>query len=181
MFVILGVVLLVGVRTQASLAAMAIGIAAAAGSAIFSTANGWIMQRTTDTAVVSIYELCAGSAWMTIGFMLVPHTWVAPQNVSSRDWLWLLLLAGVCTVLPWLWTLRVLRTVRARSLSRSRKSRLEPVYSLILAWCLFPGSERLSATFYAGTLLPMPPSLAANPNRAVQVISNRLDIILICP
>jgi len=30
---------------------------------------------------------------------------------------------------------------------------LEPVYSLILAWLIFPGSERLSPTFYAGTLL----------------------------
>lgn len=149
LFVIVGVVLLVGAHTEARPSAILIGIAAAAGSALFSTLNGWVMQRTTDTAVVSIYELTSGALWVTLAFAFIPGSFVAPQNMVASDWLWLLLLAGVCTALPWLWSLRILRTVSPFTLALSVN--LEPVYSLILAWLIFPGSERLSATFYAGT------------------------------
>lgn len=150
-FVIIGVVLLVGVQARASGFAIAVGIAAAAGSALFSTLNGWIMQRTSDSAVVSIYELAAGAAWLTPIFFLVPGTFLVPSAIPASDWLWLLILASACTAFPWLWSLRVLRTFSPFTLTLSVN--LEPVYSLILAWLIFPGSERLSATFYAGTLL----------------------------
>jgi drug/metabolite transporter (DMT)-like permease len=62
-----------------------------------------------------------------------------------------LALAVFCTTLPWLWSLRVLRTLSPFTVSLSVS--LEPVYSLVLAYLLFPTEERTGPRFYLGASL----------------------------
>jgi len=73
---------------------------------------------------------------------------VVPSELNLRD-MWLLsVLAIGCTVLPWLWSLRVLQTLSPYTLALAVS--LETVYAMTLAWFIFPGSEQLTWRFYAG-------------------------------
>ena len=52
-----------------------------------------------------------------------------------------------CTLLPWLWSLRVLRTLSPYTVAISVS--LEPVYSILFVFLLWPNEERLTARFYS--------------------------------
>lgn len=148
LLVIGGVVLLTGGAANAEPLGIAIGIASALFSAVFSTLNGRLVQR-FEVGSMALWELGAATGWLTVGLLVVPSQFVAPALVSSEDWLWLALLSGVCTVAPWLVSLRVMRSLSPFTAALALN--LEPVYSLLLAYLLFPHTERLTAPFYAGT------------------------------
>ncbi len=147
--VILGVLVLVGSTPKAQPLGIVSGVAAALLSGLFSTFNGKLMQR-LDAPRISVYELSAGTAWVALAFLVWPEQFVAPMAVSLSDWGWLTCLSVVCTVLPWLWQLDVMRTLSPFSLTLAIN--LEPVYSIGLAYWLFPSDERLGTNFYLGTV-----------------------------
>ena len=53
--------------------------------------------------------------------------------------------------MPWLWSLRVLKTLSPYTVAIAVT--LEPVYSIFLSFILWPREERLTPRFYAGTAL----------------------------
>jgi drug/metabolite transporter (DMT)-like permease len=150
LLVIVGVLLLVNGEKSAKPLGVVCGICASLGSALFSTLNGKLMQR-LDAARLSAYELSAGTLWVGLTLLFWPAQFVDPTQVSGTDWLWLLCLSVGCTVLPWIWSLEVIRTLSPFSLALA--TNLEPVYSIVLAFVLFPQDERLGLRFYVGTLL----------------------------
>jgi drug/metabolite transporter (DMT)-like permease len=148
--VIAAVMLLVGATGTANSLGIVYGVTAALLSGLFSTLNGKLMQR-LDSARVSAYELSAGALWVGFALLVWPQQFVAPLEVSANDWFWLLILSVVCTVLPWLWQLDVIRTLSPFSLTLAVN--LEPVYSIALAYWMFPAEERLGLRFYFGAAL----------------------------
>ena len=76
---------------------------------------------------------------------------VAPWDVDGRDWVLLAILAVACTLLPWLWSLRILKTLSPYTVAVSVS--LEPVYSIAFAYVLWPDAERLGPRFYVGVVL----------------------------
>jgi drug/metabolite transporter (DMT)-like permease len=145
--VVLGVSLLVRFETPATPLGLAMGL----GSALFAAAFGTLNGRIADHApgeIVTIVEL--GTALVVTGlcFLVRPGDFVSPAALSPRDFALLLALALGCTVLPWLWSLRVLRTLSPYTVALAVA--LEPVYSIVLAWAIFGGAERLRPRFYVG-------------------------------
>ncbi|HRD83182.1 MAG TPA: EamA family transporter, partial [Saprospiraceae bacterium] len=67
------------------------------------------------------------------------------------DWLWLALLAFLCTTLAYVLALRALRYLSA--FVSNLTINLEPVYGIVLAWLLLGDNKELSPTFYAGVAL----------------------------
>ena len=63
----------------------------------------------------------------------------------------LVVLAVMCTVVPQVLVLHVLRALSPFTVAVS--TNLEPVYALVVAAIVFPDAEALPATFYAGTAL----------------------------
>ena len=86
-----------------------------------------------------LYELTAATLVVS-AFM--PWSFVVPP---AADVGWLAVLAVVCTVVPQVWIIYVLRKLSPFTVSVAVN--LEPVYSLILAALLF--GETLSVRFYA--------------------------------
>lgn len=140
-----GVALLVKFETSATPLGLFLGLASSLLSALFGTLNGdWSLGEPAER--VTLHELASGLVVTTLAF--AAWDFVPPWALSGRDVLWLVLLAMVCTVFPWLANLKVLETVSPYTVALAVT--LEPVYSLVLAYLIFPGEEQLTWRFYAG-------------------------------
>jgi len=145
--VMLGVSVLVKVETNTDALGLAMGLGSALFSASFGVLNGQL-ARETRGEVMTFWELLAATVATSAFFALWPGEFVAPWRLSAAD-VGLLLLLGIgCTVLPWLWNLRVLKTLSPYALALAVS--LEPVYSMVLAWFIFPDAEQLTWRFYVG-------------------------------
>jgi drug/metabolite transporter (DMT)-like permease len=70
---------------------------------------------------------------------------------NTTDWLWLLVLAWLCTVLSFDLQLNALKKLSAFTANLTYN--LEPVYGIILAFIFFKENENLHRQFYIGVLL----------------------------
>ena len=148
--VMLGVSFLVKVETNTDFTGLAMGLGSALFSSGFGTLNGKL-ARESRGEVMTFYELSAAALVTSAFFVLQPGTFVAPSALSSQDGALLLVLGVGCTVLPWLWSLRVLQTLAPYAMALAVS--LEPVYAMGLAWFIFPGAEQLTWRFYAGVVV----------------------------
>jgi drug/metabolite transporter (DMT)-like permease len=148
--VMLGVGFLVKVETNTDFTGLAMGIGSALFSAGFGTMNGKLARESAGE-VMTFYELSAAAMVTSLFFLLRPGTFVSPATLSGTDGMLLLLLGVGCTVLPWMWSLRVLQTLPPYAMALAVS--LEPVYAMGLAWFIFPGAEQLTWRFYVGVLL----------------------------
>jgi drug/metabolite transporter (DMT)-like permease len=149
LLVVVGVVLLLRLEQRGTGVGYAMGLASAFFSAAFGTWNGSLVLRERAERV-TFYELAAAALACAIGFLFLGG-FVAPWEVTRTDWLLLAFLAVACTLFPWLWSLRVLATLSPYTVAISVT--LEPVYSIVFAFLLWPEDERLTPRFYVGTAL----------------------------
>jgi drug/metabolite transporter (DMT)-like permease len=147
--VVVGVVLLLRFEVRGSAVGYEMGIGSALFAAAFGTWNGSLAVRERPERV-TFFELGAASVACGVAFAVLGG-FVAPWEVSAHDWALLALLAVGCTLLPWLWSLRVLKTLSPYTMAITTS--LEPVYSIAFAFLLWPKEERLTARFYAGAAL----------------------------
>ena len=130
-----------------------VGIVSALLSAVFSILNKRITAK-YEALTISLIELSSGWLLLTLLFpiymLLQPTVSFIP---SSTDFIYLLILSLVCTVLTWVLSLQALRRVSAYTMGLALN--LEPVYGIILA-ILFAGEGRLmNGNFLTGACLIM--------------------------
>ena len=148
--VMLGVGFLVKVETNTDFTGLLMGMGSALFSSAFGTLNGKL-AREVRGEVMTFYELSAAALVTTAFFFIQPGTFVPPSALSVTDGLLLLLLGVGCTVLPWMWSLRVLQTLAPYAMALAVS--LEPVYAMGLAWFIFPNAEQLTWRFYVGVVV----------------------------
>jgi drug/metabolite transporter (DMT)-like permease len=146
--VVVGVLLLLRFEANAAPLGWALGLGSALFSAAFGTFNG-VLARTEGPERVTFFELLGAAVVTSLFFLVWPSSFVPPWDLSLNDGLLLALLVVVCTVLPWMWSLRVLKVLSPYTLAIAVA--LEPVYAMVLAVMLWPESERLSVRFYVGS------------------------------
>jgi drug/metabolite transporter (DMT)-like permease len=127
------------------------GIISAVGSSIFPIYNKKLLLRYTPK-ILTLYELGGGLLALTVlvPFYLIqfPAAYYLP---NTTDWLWLLVLAWLCTVLSFDLQLNALKKLSAFTANLTYN--LEPVYGIILAFIFFKENENLHRQFYIGVLL----------------------------
>ncbi|MBL7702816.1 MAG: EamA family transporter [Ferruginibacter sp.] len=127
------------------------GIISAVGSALFPIYNKQLLLRYSPK-ILTLYELGGGLIALT---MLVPLYLIqfpaAYYIPTTTDWLWLLVLAWLCTVLSFDLQLNALKKISAFTANLTYN--LEPVYGIILAFIFFKENENLNREFYTGVLL----------------------------
>lgn len=128
------------------------GVAAAFVGAIFSVVCGKLI-RVYHARVITQWQM-AGAVLGTGLYVLamqpvmdLPLHQLVPM--SFVDWQWLIVLALVCTVYPYVTTVGLMKRFSAFAINLVIN--LEPIYGIVLAWLLFPEHEKMSAYFYAGT------------------------------
>ncbi|MFM9951798.1 MAG: DMT family transporter [Saprospiraceae bacterium] len=132
---------------------LAAGLAAAFLAALFATLNKKIVGK-TDEKSVTFVEM--GSAWMFLS--LVWLLFFASNSGDTAfwpptllDWIYLLILALLCTTLAYVLALRALRHLSA--FTSNLAINLEPVYGIALAWLILKENEDLSGNFYWGVAI----------------------------
>jgi len=127
------------------------GVISALLSAIFSTLNRNIASK-HGSLTISLVELTSGMIFLTLLFPL--YFFIQPTEKlipDFQDWMYLLILSLVCTVLTWILSLQALRKVSAYTMGLALN--LEPVYGIALA-VLFAGEAKiLNWGFLSGALI----------------------------
>jgi drug/metabolite transporter (DMT)-like permease len=105
-----------------------------------------------NSETVLTYQLTGGfltlSLCMPLYLKYFPTDYLVP-NIS--DWLWLLFLAWICSVLAFTLSANALKKLSAFTVNLSFN--LEPVYGILLAFLLYKENQEFSAGFYYGIAL----------------------------
>ncbi len=153
---VLGGVALVGISIIFNvemdyLSGLSVAIVSALLAAIFSVINGKLSKK-YDPYVISFYEMMGASGAIALFFPIYLHYAGGLQLAgSSMDFVYLVVLALVCTVYAYSASVELMKRLSVFSINLVVN--LEPVYGIILALAIFQDSEKMSVGFYAGTAL----------------------------
>ncbi len=128
-----------------------LGILAAFTASVFSVLNGVLIQDIKDpisSPVLSFIELTAALVGLSIFLFFNGNFSVTFFSISNQDILLLTILAGVCTVYPFIASVNLMRFISPYTINLTVN--LEGVYGIILASLLFHENKDLSITFYVG-------------------------------
>ena len=127
------------------------GIISAILAALFTVLNKKVLEK-HEPRTVTFYELTGGfvvlSLILPVYFRLFNIHFALPQ---ATDWLWLLILSWLCTVLAFYLSLSALKSISPFTVNLSYN--LEPVYGILLAFMIYKENKELQASFYIGLLL----------------------------
>jgi len=128
-----------------------IGLLSALLASIFPILNKVLLKRiAADT--VTRYELSGGFIFLTlmlpIYLRLFPTGYLFP---NLHDWLWLLILSWLCTVLAFNLSMKALQRISAFTANLSYN--LEPVYGILLAFFVLGENKYFNKGFYVGLIL----------------------------
>ncbi len=151
-----GIIVVVGVFliTQSEIKyinGILLGIVSALFSTLFAVINGKFIEKHNAT-VISFYEFISGVAFITI-FILVFKGGFSKDFfiLSASDWLYLVLLASICTAYAFIGAVKVMKFISPYTVVLTYN--LEPIYGITLALFLFPETETMSPQFYYGAIL----------------------------
>lgn len=124
-----------------------LGIAAAFTSSLFATYNGKWAQETSGMEI-SLAELTSALISLTLIITFLPEVSFPGMDIGIKNWIWVLVLALICTVYPFVATIQLLKHFKPFMLSLTVN--LEPIYSIVLAYFIFGDSEKMTGSFYLG-------------------------------
>lgn len=130
-----------------------LGVISAALHSLFTVANKMTARSTgRSSSCILMFAMIGAAVILTV---LVPPYHIADATMRLRpttdDFLWLLVLASVTTVLLYILQIQSLKKISAFTVSLSFN--LEPIYSIILAMTFFGEAKELNVAFYCGLAL----------------------------
>lgn len=129
---------------------ISLGILAAFTSSLFGVFNG-LMVKEVSSKLITFYELTAAMVVLSIYYALGGKFTAGFFDLSGQSWLGLVLLAGVCTVFPFIASVNLSKYISPYTIVLTVN--LETVYGIIWAILFFKENNELTPTFYAGVLI----------------------------
>jgi drug/metabolite transporter (DMT)-like permease len=127
------------------------GIISAMLASIFPIFNKNLLKEFSPK-IVTLFEMTGGFIALSILIPFYLHFFPAHNYFPAfSDWMWLLVLALICTVLSFILQLNALRFISPFTANLTYN--LEPVYSIILAFIIFKENKFLGPGFYFGISL----------------------------
>ncbi len=131
-----------------------IGVLAGFTAALFSVFNSKLI-RTIDAYTITFYEMIGVFIGIGIFFPIYRNTWALDHTLqlapSFNDWIYLLILAGVCSVYAYSQAVELMKKLSVFFIQLTLN--LEPVYGIIIAVIIFKEKEKMGGNFYAGTFI----------------------------
>lgn len=130
------------------------GVLAGFTSALFSVFNSRMVKR-IPSFTITFYEMVG--VFLTLALFLPGYkmTWAENQTLqlvpSAFDWLYIALLAGVCSVYAYTVAVELMKKISVFLLQLALN--LEPVYGIVMAILIFPSAEKMGVNFYIGTAI----------------------------
>ena len=155
--IILGLLVMVGVAMIMQIDSeyfygIILGILSAFFSSLFAVMNGKFVQN-YNAVTISFYEYISGVLFISI-FLAFDHEHgfsVSFFNITFSDFIYLLILASICTAYAFIASVYVMKHITPFSVVLTYN--LEPVYGIIIAFIIFPEKERMPVIFYIGSSL----------------------------
>ncbi len=144
--VMVGLYMIFDVETSYTLGII-LALIAAFLSALFSVINGKYIL-THKASVISFYELLFGVLGITVYLAISGSFTKDFFQVSKNDWIYLLILASVCTAYAIIASVHVMKWISPYTVMLTIN--MEPIYGIILALIILGDSENMSPQFYYG-------------------------------
>ncbi len=150
-FIVFGVILIIGFEPHYILG-IAIGLCSAFLASLFNVLNGKYI-KTIPSLQITTLEMLGGFIIMFI--VLAFNGSITPTlfNISSLDWIYLIVLGLICTTIAFLVSVWIMKFLSPFTVSLSIN--LEPVYAILIVLIIsyFEGktTEQMSVGFYFGT------------------------------
>lgn len=154
--IILGVFVVFGVFiiTQSEIeyiSGILLGLLSAFLSSLFAVLNGKFLQKHTAT-VISFYEFLFGVLFISIFILFLENSFsVEFFKLPISDYGYLLILASICTAYAFIASVHIMKVISPYTVVLSYN--LEPIYGILIAVSLFPEQEKMSPSFYYGTVI----------------------------
>ncbi|MDX1630061.1 MAG: DMT family transporter [Fulvivirga sp.] len=129
-------------------------------SALFTVINAKFTKK-HNPYMITFYEMigaCLGTAIFFPFYMAYITDGELNLLPTTMDWLYLAILAGICTVYAYSMSVELMQRLSAFVVNLTVN--LEPVYGIILAVLIFGEKEKMAAGFYFGTLIILAAVLA---------------------
>jgi len=131
-----------------------LGVASGLTCAIFSVANSLMVKR-MGAHTITLYEMIGAGILTSIfipcyAFFTGEHSGI-PVLPAGWDWLWIMLLGGLCTVYAYSAAVELMKRISVFFFQLTLN--LEPIYGIIMAVLVFGDSERMDFNFYLGTFI----------------------------
>src|SRR6478735_3810978 len=147
LFAIAGILVIYNTHLNFS-AGIIIGLVSALLTVLVSVSNKKIIDK-YHPEHITLYQLTGGFLGMTVLLplfqVLFRNSWSAP---TPYDWLWLIVLSWVCTILTFFLYIRSLKNISAFTMNLTLT--LEPIYGIILAFIIYQENKEVSPWFYLG-------------------------------
>ncbi|WP_406684456.1 DMT family transporter [Seonamhaeicola sp. MEBiC1930] len=154
--ILFGLLVIVGVFiiTQSEikyLKGIILGVTSAFLSSLFAVLNGSFLKQHTAT-VISYYEFLSGVFFISLYLGFFTNDFNQDFfNLGQSDLVYLLILGSVCTAYAFIASVYVMKLISPYTVVLTYN--LEPVYGIIMAILLFPEKEKMSTSFYYGTII----------------------------
>lgn len=131
-----------------------LGVASGLTCAIFSVANS-VMVKRLSARTITLYEMIGAGILTTVFIPCYAYFTGEHQGFPvlpvGLDWLWILLLGGLCTVYAYSAAVELMKRISVFFFQLTLN--LEPIYGIIMAVLVFGDSERMDFNFYLGTFI----------------------------
>lgn len=149
--VVFGGMFLISTQQSANIQAILIGLLSAFLAALFSVSNAVLVEKMPSTQLTLI-ELSSGFVVITLFMLFQGDMNSALFEKIDADLFWKLLFLGViCTSIAFILAVNATKYLGAFTVSLTIN--LEPVYTIILALIIYPGSEKMDPLFYLGSAI----------------------------
>lgn len=150
LFAIAGIAIIYNTHLRFS-TGIVVGLASSLFTVLVSVLNKKIIDK-HEPEQITLYQLSGGFAGLTILLPLFQSIFPEKQTAPTPwDWVWLLILSWVCTILTFFLYIRALKKVSAFTMNLTLT--LEPIYGIILAFAIYKENKLFSHWFYVGFAL----------------------------
>jgi len=127
------------------------GVASAVLAALFTVLNKKVLEK-HNASNVTFIEMTGGFIMLSVLMPLYLSFFnLHVELPEAGDWLWLIILSWLCTVLAFYLSLSALKRISPFTVNLSYN--LEPVYGIALAFIIYKENKELGKSFYTGLLL----------------------------
>jgi drug/metabolite transporter (DMT)-like permease len=149
--VVFGGMFLISTQQSANIQAILIGLLSAFLAALFSVSNAVLVEK-MPAPQLTLLELSSGFVTLTLFLLFQGELNTSLFEKIDANLFWKLLFLGVvCTSIAFILAVNATKYLGAFTVSLTIN--LEPVYTIILALIIYPGSEKMDPMFYVGSAI----------------------------
>lgn len=125
-----------------------LGVGAALTSSMMGIVNSIMVRRNIGATIISVYEMIGCWCCITLFLLVLEPSTATFSGISSDNCIYLLTLSILCTTIPFIIGVKVLRNISPYTMALTLN--LETIYGILFAYFIFTDSEKMSAPFYIG-------------------------------